>query len=143
MNTATTSRFEDLYPSLLKRFQSASIDGILLLFLMLGFYQLCDALAVPIWLRVVFMAFLLLYEPLCMTFGCTLGNYVVGIRVRRDGDYGRRIHFGQAVLRYLFKLLLGWLSFLTVHANLRKRAMHDMMTGTVMIRAGVVRVAAG
>ena len=143
MNTATPSRFEDLYPSLLKRFQSAAIDGTLLLFLLLGFYQLCDAFDVPTWLRVAFMASLPLYEPLCMTFGCTLGNYVVGIRVRQDGDYRRRINIVQAVFRYFFKLLLGWLSFLTIHANLRKRAMHDMMTGTVMIRAGVVPVAAG
>jgi uncharacterized RDD family membrane protein YckC len=93
---------------------------------------------VPIWLRVVFTGSLLLYEPLCVAFGCTFGQYVVGIRVRQDGNYHRPIHFGQAILWYACKILLGWLSFLTIRANPRKRATHDLAAGSVVIKAGIL-----
>lgn len=38
-----------------------------------------------------------------------------------------------SVLRFVFKLLLGWISFLTVHANPKRRAIHDMVGHSVMI----------
>jgi hypothetical protein len=32
------------------------------------------------------------------------------------------------------KVMLGWLSFLTIHTNTEKRAIHDLFIGSVMIK---------
>jgi uncharacterized RDD family membrane protein YckC len=66
--------------------------------------------------------------------GATLGNYIKGIRVRQNGTVTQRINFFQAFIRYVFKMLLGWVSFLTIHSNPQKRAIHDIVAGSVMIR---------
>jgi uncharacterized RDD family membrane protein YckC len=66
--------------------------------------------------------------------GATLGNYIKGIRVRQNGATGQRINFFQAFIRYVLKMLLGWISFLTIHTNPQKRAIHDIIAGSVMIR---------
>jgi uncharacterized RDD family membrane protein YckC len=55
------------------------------------------------------------------------------IRVRKYARHGERINLLQAYVRYIFKSGLGWLSFLTVHTNKERRAIHDIIAGSVMI----------
>jgi uncharacterized RDD family membrane protein YckC len=69
-----------------------------------------------------------------MTLGCTLGNLFMGIRVKRIEDSTRRINILQALIRYPVKACLGWLSMLTVTGDPKKRAIHDMVSGSVMIK---------
>jgi uncharacterized RDD family membrane protein YckC len=134
-NFKTTKKMEQQneneYPSLLKRLQSSVIDGIVILVAMVAFAQFSSF---PTFLRVSLLASLLLYEPICISFGCTLGNYLLGLRVRKNANETRRINFLQAVLRYITKLFLGWISFLTIHSNPKRRAIHDMVAGSVMIK---------
>jgi uncharacterized RDD family membrane protein YckC len=40
----------------------------------------------------------------------------------------------QAYFRYLLKVFLGWISFLTASFNPGKRAIHDLATGSIMVR---------
>jgi uncharacterized RDD family membrane protein YckC len=88
----------------------------------------------PEWLHItMFVGIWVLYEPLCTTLGCTIGNYLKGIRVRRVGDHSKKINFIQALLRYAVKVFLGWLSFLTIHQNTERRAIHDLAAGSVMV----------
>ncbi|WP_369806237.1 RDD family protein [Desertivirga arenae] len=75
-----------------------------------------------------------LYEPLCTAFGCTIGNYMKGIRVRNREDHSQRINVFQAFLRYTFKLGLGTISFFVIHSNDEKRALHDMVSGSVVLK---------
>ncbi len=90
---------------------------------------------VPDWIRIVlFIGLWVVYEPLCTTLGATPGNYVKKIRVRQFGAYSKRINFFQALIRYILKLLLGWISFLTINSNKEKRAIHDFAAGSVMIK---------
>jgi hypothetical protein len=81
-----------------------------------------------------FIALFLVYEPLCTTLGCTLGNYIKRIRVKKATNTAHRINFLQAVIRYVLKVLLGWISFLTIHSNNQKRAIHDFASGSVMVK---------
>lgn len=124
------------YPELKDRIQSTFIDTIFLLVLMFLFASLLDKFdSVPDWVRILlFVGLFIVYEPLCMSVGFTLGNYLKGIRVRKDTDTSKRINIFQALVRYLVKLLLGWISFLTIHGNARRRAIHDVVSGTVMIK---------
>ena len=127
---------ETEYPSLTDRIQSLFIDTIVLIIAVVIFSQLLDKFEnVPDWLRaVIFVIVFIAYEPVCLTVGCTLGNYVKGIRVKQFQDNTKRINFFQAIIRYIVKICLGWLSFLTIHSNPQKRAIHDMASGSVMIR---------
>jgi uncharacterized RDD family membrane protein YckC len=69
-----------------------------------------------------------------MTLGCTLGNYIKGIRVRQISDTSKKINLIQALIRYPVKVMLGWFSFLTIGSNSKRRAIHDFAAGSVMIK---------
>ena len=69
-----------------------------------------------------------------MTLGSTLGNYLKGIRVRKNSDSTKCINILQAIVRYPVKVLLGWVSFLTINSNSKRRAIHDLVSGSVMIK---------
>ena len=127
---------EEKYPQLTDRIQSAFIDAILIVILMFVFASILDKFDnVPDWVRIVmFAALFIAYEPLCMTLGSTLGNYLKGIRVRKNSDSTKRINIFQAIIRYPVKMFLGWVSFLTIHTNPKRRAIHDLVSGSVMIK---------
>ncbi len=124
------------YPSLSDRIQSTIIDSVLILVLFLITSGILDLVSnPPDFIRIIlFFGILLGYEPVCMTTGCTLGNYIKGLRVRRFSNTAKRLNILQAVIRYVFKVVLGWLSFLTINANPKRRAIHDLIAGSLMIR---------
>jgi uncharacterized RDD family membrane protein YckC len=127
---------QEKYPQLTDRIQSTFIDTILIVILMfISASVLARFNNVPDWVRItLFVALFFIYEPLCMIFGSTLGNYLKGIRVRKNSDTTKRINVFQAIIRYPVKLFLGWISFLTINANSKKRAIHDFVSGSVMIK---------
>ncbi|PWS27411.1 RDD family protein [Pedobacter yonginense] len=127
---------EQKYPNLLQRLQSTFIDTLLIILLMVIFSNLLDRFEnVPDWIRIaLFISIFFAYEPLLLTFGCTLGNYVKGIRVRKYSNPTEKINIFQALVRYPFKAVLGWVSFLTIHTNEERRAIHDLVSGSVMIK---------
>lgn len=127
---------EEKYPQLAERIQSTFIDLFLIIILLFVFTNIIDRFDnVPDWVRIVLFIFLFIaYEPFCMTLGCTLGNYLKGIRVRKNLDPTKRINIFQAVARYPIKVLLGWVSFITINMNPKKRAIHDFVSGSVMIK---------
>lgn len=126
---------EEKYPFMLERIQSILIDSILIIACMIIFSDvLSNFKDVPNWLRGVLLISLFLYEPIATTFGGTLGNNIKGIRVRKNGNEIESISFFQALIRYFFKILLGWFSFITIFSSNKKRAFHDIISGTVMIK---------
>ena len=124
------------YPQLIERIQSTFIDTILIIILMFVFSNILDGFHnVPDWVRIImFVALFIAYEPFCMTLGSTLGNHFKGIRVRKNSDVAKRINIFQALIRYPVKVLLGWISFLTINSNSKRRAIHDIVAGSVMIK---------
>jgi uncharacterized RDD family membrane protein YckC len=127
---------EEEYPTLSERIQSTFIDTILIIILFFVFTSVLDKFDnVQAWVKVLlFVALFIAYEPLCMTLGCTLGNYLRGIRVRKNWNSSKKINFFQAVIRYPVKFLLGWLSFLTIGVSEKRRAIHDIVSGSVVIK---------
>jgi uncharacterized RDD family membrane protein YckC len=124
------------YPELKDRIQSTFIDFIFLMVLLFVLASLLDKYEnAPDWVRIaMFVGLFIVYEPLSMTFGCTLGNYIKGIRVRKFEDASKKINIFQALIRYPIKFLLGWVSFLTISSNPQRRAIHDLFSGSVMIK---------
>ena len=133
--TSNPERIEK-YPLLGDRVQSTFIDTILIIVLMFVFASVLDRYEnVPDWIRIaLFVGLFAIYEPVCTTLGCTLGNYIKNIRVRRTNDSTKRINIIQALIRYIFKIGLGWISFLTINSNPQRRAIHDLVAGSVMIK---------
>lgn len=127
---------EARYPLLGDRIQSTFIDTLFIVFCMLILANVFDWYQnTPDSVRAAsFIGLWFLYEPLCTSFGATIGNYIKGIRVRRYNDTSKRIIFPLAVIRYALKVFLGWISFLTIHSNKERRAIHDFASGSVMIK---------
>ena len=125
-----------VYPSLSDRVQSSFIDVVLIIILMFVASSLLDKYEnAPDWIRIaLFFGLWAVYEPLCTTLGCTLGNYMKGIRVRRYTNESKRINFFAALVRYFVKVLLGWISFITIHFSPERRAIHDFVVSSVMVK---------
>ena len=127
-----------VFPPLVKRFQSLIIDQVFIILCMLIFSQLLTnetEESTGALRGFLFLGLFFLYEPFCMAFGCTLGNRISGIRVRKFDDPEKRINIFNSYLRFIVKLVLGTISFFTVTSNKSKRAIHDMAAGSMMVYA--------
>lgn len=123
-------------PNLLTRVKAVFVDLLIMLLIFTGTTLFIDAFGeIPDFVRgsiLIFMVYL--YDPLLTAFtGSTLGHKAMNLKVRRFEDPERRISLGHAFLRFFTKGLLGWLSFLTVTSNRRKRAIHDMASGSIVL----------
>jgi len=126
------------YPSLIKRIQSILIDTLLMVVLIFLAAWVMDNMKIGeeqegLVKAITFVCIWGVYEPVCMILGSTLGNYLIGIRARKHSDTNKRINIFQAYVRFIVKILLGWISFLTIGMNKERRAIHDLVAGTVMI----------
>lgn len=130
------------YPTLSERIQSTFIDTLFMVVLMSFAASALDRFDnAPDWIRIVlFFGIWCIYEPVCITLGCTLGNYLKGLRVRRFADAQKRISLPQAFLRYVLKIGLGWISFLTIHSNRERRAIHDIAASSIMLKKDAARI---
>lgn len=124
------------YPLLSERIQSTFIDTVFIVILMFIFASVLDRFEnVPDGVRItLFVLVWIVYDPVCTSLGFTLGNYIKGLRVRQHENVDKKINVFQAVLRYLIKIFLGWISFLTINTNKEKRALHDFVAGSVVIK---------
>ena len=134
----------DAYPPLSRRYVASIVDGLVVLVGMIVVASLFED--APPWLTPVraalFVALWVGYEPVCTAFAATVGQRLFGFRVRRASDPERRIGLPAAMLRYATKLLFGVLSFMTMGFTHRQRALHDLVSGSVVLRgAGTVPAA--
>jgi uncharacterized RDD family membrane protein YckC len=123
------------YPSLVTRVQSNAIDGILILIVMFAFAGIAgDNETIPGWGKAfLFLSFWFLYDPICTRYAATLGNYIMGIRVRKVDDYTQKISLKNAFVRVFVKGLLGGWSSISIHFNPRRRALHDLAAKSIML----------
>lgn len=122
-------------PTIKSRYFSTLIDVVVILLLSLGISSLFDAIGlVPDYVRgIFFVVVIVLYEPILVTFGATVGQLLLGIRVRNFKNPEKKIVSPLILLRFIIKLFLGWLSFITVTFNINRRAIHDFASGSIMI----------
>ena len=127
---------ESHYPTISRRYLATFIDGIFILsvciVLSYVFHQrteLASGLRVTLILAMVFI-----YEPILTSRYCTLGQKIMGVRIRRRLDYAR-ISVSAAYSRIVVKALLGIISFFTIPLTKEKRAIHDFAAGSIVLRA--------
>ena len=124
------------YPGVSERVKATVMDSMVIVFMMIGatylFAQFDDVSAQ---VRTGGFIFIFgLYDPtMTSLFGGTLGHRCMGIRVSRKSDHGKNVAFPLALIRYVVKAMLGWLSLLTVGSSKTRLAIHDMAVGSVVL----------
>jgi uncharacterized RDD family membrane protein YckC len=123
-------------PTILRRYLSTFIDGILILSVFIFVSLAIDSdSALADYARIaVFLGMFFVYEPIFTSRFCTLGQKITGIRIRTIGSY-EKISIPAAYLRIIVKLLLGIISLLSIPFTRNRRAVHDFASGSVVIMA--------
>lgn len=124
------------YPTVLERVKAMFMDSITMVLFMLIATQVFSFFEkVPDIVRIVTFVFIfLLYDPIfTSTFGGTIGHMIIGISVKRVNNPTMNINLPFAILRFSGKVLLGWISLITVTTNQKKRAIHDFMGGSIVL----------
>ena len=124
------------YPSLVRRYLAALIDGILLIFSLWVVGYIMQSLGydpnnISIWFYAIPF---ILYEPLMTSKLFTLGQFILRFRVKKE-DQESKISLWQAYTRIFFKFLLGWVSFMTLPVREDKKAIHDIVAKTIVVEA--------
>lgn len=122
-------------PSIKTRYVSIFIDIITIILLSFGLSKLFDIMGnVSDFIRgATFIIVIILYEPILISCGATLGQIIMNIRVKSFKNPNNKLNFILVCIRFLFKLLLGWVSFITITFNPNRRAIHDFVSGSIMI----------
>jgi len=85
---------------------------------------------------VVFIFIFLLYDPLLTSiFGATIGHLIIGLKIRRVKDITRKLIFPMALIRFIIKGTLGFISLMTISITKKSRAIHDIVAGSVVLQA--------
>ena len=123
-------------PTILRRYLSTFIDGVFILsvFIFSSLAIKSDS-AIADYARIaVFLGLFFMYEPIFTSRFCTLGQKITGIRVRTNGSYSK-ISIPAAYLRIIIKILLGFISLLSIPFTRDRRGVHDFASGSVVIMA--------
>jgi len=126
------------YGTLINRLKAILIDALVLL-------GLC-MIATAVFSRIgyvsdtvrmlVFIFIFLLYDPLFTSiFGATIGHLIIGLRIRRAKDITRKLIFPMALIRFIIKGTLGFISLMTISITKKSRAIHDIVAGSVVLQS--------
>jgi uncharacterized RDD family membrane protein YckC len=127
---------EKEYPRVFLRVKAVVIDSIMLLiFMLIAFFIFSAFPDAPEEIRMAVFIFIFgLYDPLFTSiFGGTFGHMIIGIRVKRVRNENKNIIFPLALIRFILKFSLGWVSLLTVMFNKKGKAIHDMVVNSVVV----------
>jgi len=127
---------ETAFPSLVVRIKALFVDLVIILVIFTATTLFIDSFGdIPNAAKGFILIFMLcLYDPLLTSLtGNTLGQKIMNLKIGKYREPEKNISLGQAFLRYLSKALLGWVSFLTVTSNKRKRAIHDLASGSIVL----------
>lgn len=126
------------YASLLNRVKAAIVDFLVLMGLVLAATTILSKFEnVPDFVRIIFFILIfILYDPIfTSTIGATIGHLFLGLRIRRSNNEDKKIIFPIAIVRFLLKALLGWVSLLTITVIKKKKAIHDLVAGSVVLQS--------
>ena len=136
-NTSEIIYDETIFPSLIVRIKALVIDFLIILIVFTATTLFIDAFGdIPSFVKGFILIFMIwLYDPVLTSFtGSTLGHKMMKLKVRKFMQPESKISIGQAILRFLTKWSLGWISFLTVTSNDHKRAIHDLVSGSIVLK---------
>ena len=120
--------------TLLDRTKSSTIDTLFLIGLAFIIAEILSYFEnVSTELKATLFISLIMYEPVCISFGATLGNYIIKIRIRKSSNDSKKLNLLRSLIRFISKLIFGWISYMTIFKNPRKRTIHDLISGATTI----------
>ncbi|NQX90553.1 MAG: RDD family protein [Flavobacteriales bacterium] len=124
------------YPYLMDRVKASIFDSLVILALIWGISWIFNSMGYEeSKMRIYALLLILLYEPIFVSLGGTLGHRVMKLKVKRSGHPEKNLNIFLSIVRYSVKLLLGWISLFTVSFEERKRAIHDLCSSSqVMVQ---------
>ena len=125
------------YPRQIRRVRAILCDSVLLPIIVFGTLIIGDASGVSHLYGKVALALVPIFilEPGLVAFtGGTIGHHLFKIRVAKTSGYGN-INIVAATVRFVVKMLLGWLSLIFVLTTRKHQAGHDLLARSVVIHA--------
>lgn len=129
-----------VFPSVMRRVQALFVD----FWIIIGLVALFDKAMLSGWeghligLKIIlFFIIAFVYDPMLSITGGTIGQRTMGMKIRCFDDPHKKINFAQAYFRSFMKILLGWISFLSVSIDPFRRAMHDKASNTVVLESRI------
>jgi uncharacterized RDD family membrane protein YckC len=124
----------NVYPSMLTRVKAMVIDYLVILILIVITSSIIGSSEnFPVWVKIVLFIAILSYEPILTSLGVTLGQLLMGIRVRNIKNTSKNINLFFSFVRTVVKGLLGFISFVMISFTNNKRAIHDMAAMSIMV----------
>lgn len=123
------------YSDIPTRIKAVAIDTITLVIFSLGASDIFSNQENPeiLYKIITFISIFLLYDPLMVSlFGSTIGHRFCKIEVI-DEKSGKKINFIKAVIRFVTKVFLGWISLLSIANSPKKQAIHDSIVNSVVV----------
>lgn len=124
-----------MYPNITDRIKSAFFDGMVIIVMLLITSQIVSIIGlVSVSTKMILLVCIFfLYDPISTSlFGGTIGHHILGIRVKRLDDESSNINFLKAIIRFVFKTLLGWISLVTISRKKKNRAIHDLIVNSIV-----------
>jgi uncharacterized RDD family membrane protein YckC len=124
------------YPEIKDRVKAVLFDSLIIIFAMFIISDLFSRFDnVPNEYRMIAFIFVFfLYDPIAVAFfGGTIGHHINEIEIKRESSTEKNIYIHNALIRFAVKFFLGWLSFITINSSDKKRAIHDMISGSVVV----------
>ena len=125
------------FPGIGERFKAVMIDSFVWMGLMILTAYILNAISQDISdiIRIIAMiCIIVIYEPLLISlFGATIGHSVAGIKVVNDNESQTRLSFPVAFFRYILKLFLGGISWLSMLGNSKNKTFHDIIVKSVVV----------
>lgn len=123
-----------MYPGVSERIKAVVFDSIVAVVYFLIVSSIIGESDYPWSVRITLFSLVFLYDPLMTSLlGGTIGHFAVGIRVKKKNNESKNINIVAAAIRFVLKYVLGWLSFISMSFNEESRAIHDLVTGSVVI----------
>lgn len=130
------------YPRLIKRVRAVLVDSVLIPVAAFGTLILGEASGIsnPAGKVLLLLGPIFVLEPVLVAFtGGTVGHHLQGIKITTiDGT--RNINIIAATLRFIVKIVLGWLSFIVVLISAKHQAVHDLVARSVVIHKDASRL---
>ncbi|HEY1267941.1 MAG TPA: RDD family protein [Candidatus Binatia bacterium] len=127
-----------LYPSIPARIKAGEIDVLLLTAVNIALVAayLFIGYRTPL-IVVLFVAVILLYEPLLVSYrGATVGHRLMGFKII-DGTTKQPLSVPRSFARFWLKTVLGIVSIAMAYFDKREQFLHDRITGSRAILADV------
>lgn len=120
------------YPTILRRYFATFIDGWLTIAMLFAVTYFIGGKENAFFRLIVAALILLGYEPLFTSKFCTLGQKIMGIKIRKAVDY-RRLNYPAALLRFIIKWIFGFISLFIIIFSKERRALHDYASGSIVV----------